>query len=300
MTVALFEGGATGVGVFLGSATSTRGFDSLLPRGIARPVHGICFTGGSAFGLSATGGVQRYLREQGLGLRMVDLVVPLVPTAAIFDLRTGKPGIYPTEDMAYQACLSAGTEVAEGNVGAGTGATVGKFIDWRHAMAGGVGTTSARVDGITMGALAVVNAFGDVRDPESGRILAGARTAPDSHVLLDASRAARRGLLKESPIAGSNTTLVLIVTDAALNPNECDMTARMAGAGFARVISPVFTHYDGDIVIVLSVGDKPVHPLVAGQTAADLCAEAIVRGVRAALPVDGLPCSAQLAGGPGA
>lgn len=295
VTVALFEPAAVGAAAVLGSAASTRGFESLHPRGIAKPVHGICFAGGSTFGLSATGGVQRYLREQGIGMRLDDLVVPLVPTAIIFDLRVGKPGVHPDEDMAYRACQHAGVHVAEGNVGAGTGALVGKLLATPHAMAGGIGTASMRIDGVTMGALAVVNAFGDVRDPGTGRILAGVRSTPDSLVLLDAVRMIHGGITrkKKQPEDG-NTTLALVVTDGALDPVTCGWTAQMAAAGLARAISPVFTQYDGDVVIVLSVGNKPLDLLLAGQMAADLCSRAIVRGVRAAGRVDGLPCAADL------
>ncbi|WP_428262070.1 P1 family peptidase [Haliangium sp.] len=297
VTVVLFDDAAAGAGLVLGAAASTRGFESLHPRGISKAVHGVCFSGGSTFGLGTTGGVQRYLREQGRGLRLDDLVIPLVPTAIIFDLRVGKPGVYPGEQLGYQACTAADVHVAEGNVGAGTGALVGKLMGTPTAMAGGVGTASAYIDGVTMGVLAVVNAFGDVRDPDTGRIIAGARKSPDSLELLDAAASIHRGVTrKRAPAADGNTTLALVVTDGALDPATCGWTAQMASAGFARAISPVFTQYDGDVVIVLSVGDKPLDLLLAGQMAADLCAHAIVRGVRAGSPVDGLPCAAALAG----
>lgn len=289
VTVALFEDGARGAGVVLGGGASTRGFDSLHPRSTARSIHGVCFAGGSALGLGAATGVQQYLRERGKGLRFEDQVVPLVASAIIFDIHVGRRGAYPTEDMAYRACARAGARVAEGNVGAGTGALVGKVLRKAHAMAGGVGTASARLGGATVGALAVVNAYGDVRDPGTGQVIAGARTAPGSLELLDTARAIRAGTLADLPV--HNTTLALVVTDAALTPAECGMAAQMAAAGLARTISPSFTLYDGDVVVLLSNGDRRLHPVVAGQLAAELTAEAVVRGVMAATPVDGLPCA---------
>jgi L-aminopeptidase/D-esterase-like protein len=295
VTVALFERGAKGAGLLLGSAGSTRGFESLYPRGTPKLVHGVCFAGGSTFGLSAAGGVQRYLAERKLGLPVDDLFIPLVPSAIVFDLHVGKRDAYPDEAMGYQACVNAGAEVAEGNVGAGTGAVVGKLLHSAHGMAGGVGTASARMGGATMGALAVVNAFGDVRDPETGRIVAGARTAPDSLELLDSVAAMRRGVVRTGPGEMTNTTLVLIVTDAALDPITCGAVARVAASGFAHAIAPVFTHFDGDVIIVLSTGNQVLHPLTASQMAADLTARAIVRGVRAARPIGARPCAADLA-----
>lgn len=291
VTVALFEHGAMGAGLLLGGAASTRGFESLHPRGIAKPVHGVCFAGGSSYGLTATGGVQRYLRERGQGLHYGERVIPLVPSAIIFDLYAGRGDILPTEDMAYRACAGAGTVVAEGNVGAATGALVGKILREPQAMAGGIGTASARVGEATIGVLAVVNAFGDVRDPSTGRVIAGARTAPDALALLDTAAALRSGLMDERAVS---TTLVLVVTDAALDAIDCGMAAQMASAGFARAIAPIFTQYDGDVIIMLSAGQKTLHPLVAGQVAAELTARAIVRGVLAAGPVNGLPCAADL------
>lgn len=297
VTVALFDRGATGAGLLLGFAASTRGFESLHPRGVAKPVHGVCFAGGSTFGLGATGGVQRYLGERGLGLHFDDLVIPLVPSAIIFDLYVGRRGAIPSEDMAYRACERAGRAVAEGNVGAGAGAVVGKIQRKPCGMAGGVGTASARVGGATVGALAVVNAFGDVHDPGTGRILAGARQAPDSLALLDTARALRTGVQHDRAPhdPGASTTLVLVVTDAALDPVQCGIAAQMASAGFARAISPIFTQYDGDVILVLSTGTKPLPTLAVGQVAAELTAEAIARGVLSAGPVDGLPCAADLA-----
>ena len=292
VTVILFDETAMGAGLLLGPAASTRGFESLHPRGIAKKLHGICLAGGSTFGLGATNGVLRYLVEHGHGLRFEDLIVPIVPSAIIFDLYVGARGAFPSEEDGYRACVNARTSVEEGSVGAGTGAVVGKILRWHNGMVGGVGTASRRMGEATIGALAVVNAFGDVRDPVTGRILAGARRERDSLELLDAARAASGGLTYESPL--TNTTLVVIVTDAALDPTQCAIVAQMASAGFARAISPVFCQYDGDVVIVLSTGDKKLPAFTAGHLAADLAAESIIRGVLTAQAMDGIPCAADV------
>ena len=292
VTVILFDQGAMGAGLVLGPAASTRAFESLHPHGSAKKLDAICLAGGSTFGLGATNGVLRYLVEHGRGLRFEDLVVPIVPAAIIFDLYVGVRGAFPSEEHGYRACVDARDTVEEGSVGAGTGALVGKILRWRNSMAGGIGTASRRKGEATIGALAVVNAFGDVRDPATGRILAGARKRHDSLELLDSARAASDGLVHDSPL--TNTTLVVIVTDAALDPMQCGMVAQMASTGFARAISPVFCPYDGDVVIVLSTGDKKLPAFTAGQLAADLAAEAIVRGVLTAQAMDGIPCAADL------
>jgi L-aminopeptidase/D-esterase-like protein len=292
VTVALFESGAMGAGMLFGSAASTRGFESLYPQGVPKLIHGVCFAGGSSFGLAATGGVQRYLRERQLGIRLDEITIPLVPTAILFDLRIGQWDAYPSEDMAYRACENAKAEVEEGNVGAGTGALVGKLFREPSAMAGGVGTASARLGDVVIGVLTIVNAFGDVRDPDNGLILAGARRAPDSLELADSARAIRGGAVHVS--SSQNTTLSLVVTNAAFDPIECGMLARMASAGMARTITPIFTNYDGDVIIVLSLGSERMDRLVAGQLAADVVEASIVRGVLTARPKAGHPCAADL------
>lgn len=295
VTVILFDDGAIGASVLLGGSVSTRGFESLYPRGIAKPVQGVCFAGGSTFGLGATTGALRYLREQERGLRFEDVVVPLVPSAIIFDLMVGIRGAYPTEEAGYRACLAATTSVEEGSVGAGTGAVVGKLLSWRHGMAGGVGTASRRLGEVTIGALAVVNAYGDVRDPSTGRVVAGVRKQRDSLELLDAAEAISAGAIEEGA-PSLNTTLVLVVTDAALDPPQCGIVAQMAAAGMARAIAPVFSQYDGDVVVALSAGDKQLPAFNVGHVAGELVAEAIVRGVLRARPIDGIPCAADLLG----
>ncbi|MCA9774064.1 MAG: P1 family peptidase [Myxococcales bacterium] len=297
VTAVLFETGAVGAGLLLGASPTTRGFESLYPRALPKPCHGVCFAGGSTFGLGATDGVQRWLREKGRGLPIDHLVVPLVPSAIIFDLLVGRSGAYPDAEAGYRACEAASRRVEEGNVGAGTGALVGKLFRTAQAMAGGVGTASASVGGATVGVLAVVNAFGDVRDPRTGAILAGARRGPDSLELADSAAAIRAGAVRDPyrALTTQNTTLALVVTDAALEPARASIVAQMAAVGLARTISPVFTPYDGDLVVVLSTGQQPVDEIRIGVVAADLIAEAVVRGIGAAEGFDGIPCASDLA-----
>ncbi len=279
VTVALLPPATIGSALLLGSAASTRGFESLHGRGNAKPIHGICFAGGSSFGLAATGGVQRYLRERGQGQRSGDLVIPLVPSAIIFDLHIGEPNRFPTEDMGYAASEAAATTFRQGNVGAATGALVGKLHGHECAVIGGVGTASTTIRGVTVGALAVVNAFGDVRDPRTGKIVAGARSSPMGRDYVDAVRLLREGV--EPPFPSANTTLVLVATDAELTPASCDVVGRQGAAGFARTICPVFGEFDGDVLIAASCGKtgKLLHRTVLGEMAADVVAEAIVQGV---------------------
>lgn len=295
VTAILFDQGAAGASVVLGGAASTRGFESLYPRGVAKQIQGVCFAGGSTFGLGATTGALRYLREHGRGLHFEDIVVPLVPATIIFDLYVGTRGAYPGEDAGYRACERASTSVEEGSVGAGTGAVIGKLLRWHNGMAGGVGTASRRIGDVTIGALAVVNAFGDIRDPTTGRVIAGARKQRDSLELLDAAQAVSAGVTYESPLS-HNTTLLLVVTDAALEPAQCAIVGQMAAAGVARTISPVFSQYDGDVVIALSAGNKKLAAMNVGHIAGEVTAEAIVRGVLRASPIGDIPCAADLPG----
>lgn len=296
VTVALLPAPTIGACLLLGSAVSTRGFESLHGRGNAKPIHAICFAGGSSFGLAATGGVQRYLHERGIGHPSGNLVIPLVPSAIIFDLHIGEPNRFPTEDMGYAASEAAGTTFRQGNVGAATGALVGKLHGHECAVIGGVGTASTTVRGVTVGALAVVNAFGDIRDPRTGRIVAGARSSPTARDYVDAARMLREGV--EPPFPSSNTTLVLVATDAELTPASCDIVGRQGSAGFARAVCPVFGEFDGDVLVTVSCGrtGKFLHRTVLGEMAADVIAEAIVQGVLHAESVPPHPAARDVLG----
>src|SRR5881296_2626743 len=265
------EGGMRAAAVARGRATGTREIDALDPRHLVDAIHAILLTGGSAYGLGAADGVMRWLRERGRGLPVGPAgVVPIVPTAVVFDLGRGEgPPRWPTADDAARACDTAGTDVAEGSVGAGTGCTVGKVTGIRYAMKGGVGTWAARSGELIVAALVVVN---DVRDAK-GEILAGARR-PDG-TFFDAVRylaeggaplgggdAARSG-------AGTNTTLAVVATNADLSRTQLQGLAHAGGDALARRILPFSTMFDGDTIFAVSTAAVPAAtPLQAEALAA--------------------------------
>jgi L-aminopeptidase/D-esterase-like protein len=252
-------------------------------------VHGILLAGGSAFGLEAASGVRRYLEHQGFGYDTGVAKVPLVPAAILFDLAIGKAGVRPTAAMgeAAAAAATAGA-VKEGCVGAGTGATVGKILGMRQAMKSGVGSFTVTLPGGAMvSSLAVVNAFGDVRDPATGKILAGARKAPDSGEFVDTQEQMKRGAA--GGFALRNTTLVVVATNARLTKVQATKLAQQAGLGMARTIYPVNTMFDGDIVFALSLGERQADINTLGVAAAEAVAEAIVRAVKLAKTLGGVP-----------
>ena len=267
-----------------GMATGTREIELLSPLHLVEHVDAILLTGGSAFGLAAADGVVAWLEENGRGFDTGPARVPLVPAAVIFDLAVGRADRRPDAAMGRAACEAAGAEVEEGRIGAGTGATVGKALGPDRAMHGGVGTAAVTGDGITVGALAVVNALGDVRDA-TGRIVAGAR---DEHGgFADAARMLRAGGAPGLPMAGTNTTLCVVATDAALDRVALQALARAGSVGQARRIAPVHTPFDGDITFAVSTApaSEPHSPgriLALGAMAADAVAEAIERAVTAA------------------
>lgn len=281
------EGGVVAADV-RGGAPGTRETDLARPGQLVERAHAVLLTGGSAYGLDAASGVMRYLEEQGRGFPTPAGVVPIVPAAVLYDLSLGDPRARPDAAMGYEACRAAtGGPVAEGNVGAGTGASVGKLLGPAFAMKSGLGTASVRLrGGGVVGAVVAVNAAGDVRDPRTGRIVAGAR-APDG-TFLDA---ACRLLAGEPPadLPGQNTTIGCVATDVRLTKEQAAVVARMAHAGLARTIEPAFTPYDGDTVFVLSCGDRDGDVTLVGLAAARAVEEAILRAVRLAASAGGLP-----------
>jgi L-aminopeptidase/D-esterase-like protein len=252
----------------------------------------ILLTGGSAFGLDAACGVMTYLEERGIGFDVGVTRVPIVPAAVIFDLFVGDHRVRPDAAMGYRACLAAQSgPVDEGNVGAGMGASVGKILGPAGATKSGVGTASVTLaGGVTVGALMVVNAFGDVRDPESGKIIAGARGSDGQYV--DTTRL----LLQGGGPAGfgvgagpTNTTIGVVATDARLTKEGANKLAEMAHDGLARVISPIHTMFDGDVIFAMATGAKEQDVTALGVAAAEAVARAVVRAVRAAEGAGGLP-----------
>jgi L-aminopeptidase/D-esterase-like protein len=289
------EGTAGGVDV-RGSASGSRELDVLSPMHLAPAVHAVFLAGGSAFGLDAAAGVMRFLEERGVGFDVGVTRVPIVPAAIIFDLRLGSPWARPDAEMAAAACRAAvEAGVAEGSVGAGTGATVGKLLGPAHAMKSGLGVATRRLGAeLHVGALAVVNAFGDVCDAESGRLVAGTRPAPERLELLDTAAAMRRGTLPAG-FRGENTTLVVLATNARLTKVEATKLAQVAQQGLVRTVRPVHTTLDGDLVVVLGSGETKTDQDALGIAAADVVADAVVRGVKQASSLGGLPAWQDLA-----
>ena len=286
------EGTVAGVDV-RGAAPGTRETELLSPLNAVETVHAILLAGGSAFGLDAAGGVMRWLDERGIGLQVGPARVPIVPAAILFDLWVGDASIRPDAASGYAACEAASTQpVAEGNVGAGTGAAVGKLFGIARAMRGGLGSASVTVGGITVAALVAVNAIGDVIDPATGRVIAGART-PDGTALFGTMQALLRGELPAPLQVGSATTLGVVATDAVLTKSQASKMAQMAHDGFARTINPVHTMTDGDTIFALATGasGRSAHLTLLGALGAEVMATAVLRAVRAArtLNTPGLP-----------
>jgi L-aminopeptidase/D-esterase-like protein len=295
-TVILTEDGAVGGVDVRGSAPGTRETDLLQPSNLVEKVHAVLLSGGSAFGLDAATGVMRYLEERRIGYDVGVTHVPIVPAAIIFDLGVGDGRIRPDAQAGYRACEAASANrPAEGNVGAGAGATVGKLFGARRAMKGGVGMASIRVAGLTVGALVVVNAVGDVIDPDTARPIAGARTE-DGRRLLDARRAIAAGQLPERLLAGTNTTIGVVATDAVLTKAQAQKIAQMAHDGLARSINPVHTMSDGDTLFALGTGKsgKTGNPNLLGMLGAEVMARAVVRAVRAAQGIEGYTSAADI------
>ena len=283
------EGTIGGVDI-RGGASGTREMDALSPFHLVPHVHAVFLAGGSAFGLDAAAGVMRYLEERGVGFDVGLTHVPIVPTAILFDLRLGSPHHRPTPEMAYAACEAASAgPVAEGSVGAGTGASVGKILGIAQATKSGLGTAVRTLpDGLAVAALTVVNAFGDVRDPATGTLLAGARVAPDSPTLADTAALMQQGALPRG-YQGENTTLVVVATNARLSKVQATRLAQAGHHGLTATISPVHTTLDGDLAIALATGQMDADLNRLGIIAAGTVADAVVRAVKAATSLGELP-----------
>jgi L-aminopeptidase/D-esterase-like protein len=284
-----------------GAAPGTRETDLLDPLNLVDKVNAIVLAGGSAFGLEASQGVVRYLEERNIGWSVGPAgVVPIVPSAILFDLGFGgDPKIRPTADCGYKAAgLASDGPVAEGNVGAGAGATLGKVAGRERSMKGGIGTAAIRLpNGLTVAAMAAVNAVGDVIDPSNGQVVAGVRTA-DGKSLADARKLLRDGSLMKAiaPGPAENTTIAVVATNARLTKTEVSRVALMADAGLARAISPSHTVGDGDTVFALATGRwaGQVDASIVGALAADALAEAIVRAAAQAQGLGGVPSARDL------
>ena len=285
------EGGMRAACAVRGRATGTREIDALNPRHLVDRIDAILLTGGSAYGLGAADGVMRWLKERGRGLPVGPAgIVPIVPTAVIFDFDLapgGKADRWPTADDAYRACTVASADVAEGSVGAGTGATVGKALGPRAATKGGVGSWAASGGDIVVGALVVLNAVGNILDG-SGAILAGARGADGTYV--DALAHFARGGAPFGAVAGRNTTLAVVATNATLDRTTLESLAQAAGDALARRIVPYGTLFDGDVVFAVSTAAAtPATPLQAEALAGLAVPIAVERAVRLARGLGDIP-----------
>jgi L-aminopeptidase/D-esterase-like protein len=289
-TVALCEEGAVAGVDQRGGAPGTRETDLLRPLHLVQEVHALLLAGGSAFGLAAADGVMRYLEERSVGFDARVARVPIVPAAVLFDLDVGDPQARPDAALGYAACQAASEEpVAEGNVGAGTGATVGKILGAGRAMKSGLGSASVSLGGgLVVGALMAVNALGDVIDPHSGAILAGTRQ-PHADAPADTLVVMKSILDGSPPPFPANTVIGVVATNARLTKEQANKVAQMAQDGVARTIRPAHTMFDGDTLFALSTGRQRADVNLVGAYAAEAVAEAIVRAVKAAKGAGGLP-----------
>ncbi|MGE5249443.1 MAG: P1 family peptidase [Bacteroidota bacterium] len=304
-TVVLVRKGAVGGVEVRGSAPGTRETDLLNPINLVNKVHAVLLAGGSAFGLDAAGGVMRYLDERKIGFDTRIAKVPIVPAAIIFDLGIGDAKTRPDAEMGYQACRAASKEApAEGNAGAGTGATVGKLFGPALAMKSGLGTASIRAAGIVVGALVVVNSFGDVIDPGKGSIVAGLRSGKVGPIRVGGKEPFADTLeMMKRPLGGNvlglstqaNTVIGVVATDARMTKAEATKVAQMAQDGIARAIRPAHTMLDGDTIFALSTGNKKANLTLVGALAAEVVVQAILRGVRMAKGAGGLPAVGDVA-----
>lgn len=296
-TVILPQGGATAGVDVRGGAPATCGTDTLNPLNLVHEVHGLFFAGGSAFGLSVADGLKRFLREKGIGFDTGHGLVPIVCGAMIFDLGMNQSERRPDADLGYEACLAASeAPVPEGCEGAGLGATVGKLHGLHRGMKGGLGSSCIHAPtGVQMGALMVVNAFGNVVEPGSARTLAGCRESTESLRILDADQEMRRVTILRGFPEGQHTVVGAVATNVRLTKTQLTKVAQMAHDGLARVITPAHTLYDGDTIFALSCGDGPrAEVSVVGALAAQATAEAVVRAVTRARAVNHLPAHCDL------
>ena len=284
VSVFLFEDSAAGGYWICGSAPATHELAALDPDNSVPRCHGLVLSGGSAFGLHAAAGAMQYLHEKKIGHPVPSGVVPIVPAAAIYDLSYRKEA-FPTAGQAYEACKRATEDNHQrGRVGAGTGATVGKLIPFAKSTTSGIGrVVLSQSDGLEVVAYVVVNSVGDVRD--HGKTIAGARDAHGQFA--DCEKFLLSGQAESELFANSNTTLAAVFTNAAFNKDESKRIAKMAAAGMARAISPVFTRFDGDIVFCLSVGQMSASELTVGAMAAEAVRLAILDAVKEAEIVKG-------------
>ncbi len=299
VTVILCENAKTAGVDVRGGSPGTRETDCLNPVNMVSAPHAIYFSGGSAFGLAGAGGVMKYFRDRGIGFDAWNIKVPIVPGAVIFDLTVGDPFAYPDEAMGYQACLNANLDVPMGNVGAGTGALIGWAGELRQRMKGGLGTASAISGDLIVGALVVVNCWGNVRDPKTGELLGGT-TNLEGDGLLDAYEEMKKkqaNYPSKEPKKGitTHTTIGVIATNAILSKPMATRVAMMAHDGFSRSIEPAHTAGEGDSIFAVTMGEVESDINIVGSMAADAMARAIAKAIRSADSAYGYMGHAELA-----
>lgn len=295
-SVVICESGATGGVDQRGGAPGSRETDLLRPMHLVDKVHAVMLAGGSAFGLDAASGVMKYLEERHVGFDVRVAHVPIVPAAILFDLEVGNPDIRPDAAMGYRACLAATThETAQGNIGAGTGATVGKLFGIKHAMKSGVGTASMEIgNGVIVAALIAVNAYGDIVDPQSNRLIAGARNSKGALVnTMDTMRSFKgRSILQYATL--HNTVIGVIATNAKLTKEQVNKVAQVGHNGLAQTIRPAHTMLDGDTLFALSTNQRKSDINIVAAFAAEVVSKAIINAIYFAEPVSGLPTARTL------
>lgn len=267
----------------------------LRPAHIADRVHAVVLAGGSAFGLEAASGVRRFLEHRGVGFQTGAAVVPIVPCAILYDLSIGKSNVRPSREMGETAAAAATADpVKSGAIGAGTGATVGKIFGMDQAMKSGIGSVTVSLTGnVLVSALVVVNAFGDILDPETHKLIAGARRSRNSSELADTQAEMKRG--ERGGFGRQNTTLAVVATNARLSKVGASRLAEMANLGMARTIFPVHTAFDGDLCFALSLGNETADLNTLGVAASEAVAKSIILAVTSAPTLGGVP---GLAGSP--
>ena len=289
-TVILCDDGTVGGVDQRGGAPGTRETDLLSPMHSVEHVNAVLLTGGSAYGLDAAAGVMKYCEEQGKGFDAGVGVVPIVPAAVIFDLILGDPKARPTEKMGYQACLNAANTTEQGNVGAGLGATIGKYLGPQRMMKGGLGTASIEITpGLVIGALFVVNALGSITDPRNGELVAGTRSAEYNQPVDSLYLLKRMASQQASMQPGSNTVIGVVATNAKFTKEQTNKLAQMGQDGIAMAVRPAHSMMDGDTVFSLSTGKVEADFNLVSAFAATVCAQAIVNAVKHAKTLGRVP-----------
>ncbi len=279
-TVIICEEGAAAGADVRGGSPATRETDLLSPINSCQLIYGVMLSGGSAFGLEAAGGVMKYLEERNIGFDVGIGHVPIVPSACLFDLVAGDCNCRPDAEMGYKACVDAEKNMPQkGNFGAGTGASIGKFMGLDRAMKGGLGTYAVQTGDLKVGAIVAVNCLGDVYDADNGKPLAGLLTE-DGKKLDSTRRVMWESIQQDKNVFTGNTTIGCIITNARLTKDQCNKLASMSHDGYAAAIKPVHSSADGDTIFYLSKGSVQAGPDALGDLSAYIMAKAINEGIR--------------------